>query len=195
MFASPALHESVPNGADSDANVELRRWGTPPQLPFTPLDHVALGEKLGLIDFDAAAKLSGARFVGLKGAVARLYRAIAQLMLDMHTGEHGYTEAYVPYLVNDATLFGTGQLPKFAAELFTLEGEKLHGGWALIRIRGRTKRDREGRTWLLVKERDRYAKPAAASPITDTRPESVVSGRRLEQIARPTRPRSRRPSL
>ena len=117
------LHESVPDGADSNANVELRRWGTPPQFAFTPLDHVALGEKLGLIDFDAAAKLSGARFVVLKGGVARLHRAIAQLMLDMHTREHGYTEAYVPYLVNDATLFGTGQLPKFAAELFTLEGE------------------------------------------------------------------------
>jgi len=117
------LHESVPHGADSEANVELRRSGTPPQFTFTPLDHVALGEKLGLVDFDAAAKLSGARFVVLKGAVARLHRAIAQLMLDMHTREHGYTEAYVPYLVNDATLFGTGQLPKFAAELFTLEGE------------------------------------------------------------------------
>jgi len=117
------LHESVPNGADSDANVELRRWGTPPRLSFAPLDHVALGEKLGLIDFDAAAKLSGARFVVLKGGIARLHRAIAQLMLDMHTSEHGYTEAYVPYLVNDATLFGTGQLPKFSAELFTLEGE------------------------------------------------------------------------
>ena len=117
------LHESVPNGADSDANVELRRWGTPPRLSFAPLDHVALGEKLGLIDFDAATKLAGARFVVLKGAMARLHRAIAQLMLDMHTGEHGYTEAYVPYLVNDATLFGTGQLPKFAADLFTLEGE------------------------------------------------------------------------
>ncbi|HEY3519142.1 MAG TPA: serine--tRNA ligase [Gammaproteobacteria bacterium] len=117
------LHESVPDGADSDANVELRRWGAPPRLSFEPLDHVALGEKLGLIDFDAATKLSGARFVVLKGAVARLHRAIAQLMLDMHTREHGYTEAYVPYLVNDATLFGTGQLPKFAADLFTLEGE------------------------------------------------------------------------
>src|SRR5262245_12599154 len=117
------LHESVPNGADSDANVELRRWGTPARLSFTPLDHVALGEKLGLIDFDAAANLSGARFVVLKGAVAHLHRAIAQLMLDMHTREHGYTEAYVPYLVNDATLLGTGQLPKFAADLFTLEGE------------------------------------------------------------------------
>ena len=117
------LHASVPDGADSNANVELRRWGTPPVFAFEPLDHVALGDKLGLIDFDTAAKLSGARFVVLKGLVARLHRAIAQLMLDLHTREHGYTEAYVPYLVNDATLFGTGQLPKFAADLFALEGE------------------------------------------------------------------------
>jgi seryl-tRNA synthetase len=117
------LHASVPDGADSAANVEVRRWGVPPKLSFEPLDHVALGEKLGLIDFNAAAKLSGARFVVLTGAIARLHRAIAQLMLDLHTREHGYTEAYVPYLVNDATLFGTGQLPKFAADLFTVEGE------------------------------------------------------------------------
>jgi seryl-tRNA synthetase len=117
------LHESVPDGADADANVELRRWGTPPKFTFEPLDHVALGEKLGLIDFDAAAKLSGARFVVLKGAAAHLHRALAQLMLDLHTREHGYSETYVPYLVNDATLFGTGQLPKFAADLFALEGE------------------------------------------------------------------------
>ena len=117
------LHESVPPGTDSNANVESRRWGTPPKLAFEPLDHVSIGEKLGLIDFDAAAKLSGARFVVLKGAVAQLHRAIAQLMLDMHTREHGYSETYVPYLVNDATLFGTGQLPKFAADLFALEGE------------------------------------------------------------------------
>ena len=117
------LHASVPEGADSEANVEVRRWGEPPTFAFAPLDHVALGEKLGLIDFDAAAKLSGARFVVLTGGVARLHRAIAQLMLDLHTREHGYTEAYVPYLVNDASLFGTGQLPKFAADLFALEGE------------------------------------------------------------------------
>jgi seryl-tRNA synthetase len=117
------LHASVPDGADSEANVEVRRWGAPPKFAFEPLDHVALGEKLGLIDFDSAAKLSGARFVVLKGGIARLHRAIAQLMLDLHTREHGYTEAYVPYLVNDATLFGTGQLPKFAADLFALEGE------------------------------------------------------------------------
>ena len=117
------LHESVPPGADSEANVEVRRAGTPPTFSFEPLDHVALGEKLGLLDFDAAAKLSGARFVVLKGMMARLHRAISQLMLDTHTREHGYTEAYVPYLVNDATLYGTGQLPKFAADLFSLEGE------------------------------------------------------------------------
>jgi seryl-tRNA synthetase len=117
------LHESVPDGADSNANVEVRRWGAPPQFAFEPLDHVTLGERLRLVDFDAAAKLSGARFVVLKGAVAHLHRAIAQLMLDLHTREHGYSETYVPYLVNDATLFGTGQLPKFAADLLALEGE------------------------------------------------------------------------
>ena len=114
----------MPEGADANANVEVRRWGTPPQLSFEPLDHVALGEKLGLIDFDAAAKLSGARFVVLKGAVARLHRAIAQFMLDLHTREHGYTEAYVPYLVNDATLFGTGQLPKFARRSVRARGRE-----------------------------------------------------------------------
>jgi seryl-tRNA synthetase len=116
-------HASVPEGADADANVEVRRWGEPPKFSFEPLDHVALGEKRGLIDFDGAAKLSGSRFVVLRGAVAHLHRSIGQLMLDMHTREHGYSETYVPYLVNDATLFGTGQLPKFAADLFALEGE------------------------------------------------------------------------
>ncbi len=117
------LHPSVPDGTDADANVEVRRWGTPPQFSYAPLDHVALGERLGLMDFDAAAKLSGSRFVVLKGALAQLQRALTQLMLDLHTREHGYSETYVPYLVNDKTLFGTGQLPKFAADLFALEGE------------------------------------------------------------------------
>src|SRR5262252_4260114 len=112
------LHESVPAGRDSNDNVELRRWGTPPKFDFAPLDHVALGEKLGLMDFDVAAKLAGARFVVLRGALARLQRALTQLMLDVQTQEHGYSETYVPYLVNDRTLFGTGQLPKFASELF-----------------------------------------------------------------------------
>jgi seryl-tRNA synthetase len=115
------LHESVPPGRDSNDNVELRRWGTTPKFDFAPLDHVALGEKLGLMDFDAAAKLAGARFVVLRGALARLQRALTQLMLDVHTQQHGYSETYVPYLVNDRTLFGTGQLPKFAADLFALD--------------------------------------------------------------------------
>jgi seryl-tRNA synthetase len=117
------LHSSVPDGRDSDANVEVRRHGEPPAFAFEPKDHVALGEALGLMDFDAAAKLSGSRFVVLKGALAKLQRALTQLMLDVHTQEHGYSETYVPYLVNDKTLFGTGQLPKFAADLFALEGE------------------------------------------------------------------------
>jgi seryl-tRNA synthetase len=116
------LHESVPDGADAEANVEVRRAGTPPQFDFEPKDHVALGEALGLMDFDAAVKLAGARFVVLRGALARLHRALTQLMLDVHTREHGYSETYVPYLVNDDTLFGTGQLPKFAADLFAVEG-------------------------------------------------------------------------
>src|SRR5882672_8665132 len=116
------LHESVPAGADSAANVEVRRSGSPPSFDFEPLDHVALGEGLTLMDFDAAAKLAGARFVVLRGALARLHRALTQLMLDVHTREHGYSETYVPYLVNDAALFGTGNLPKFGADLFAVEG-------------------------------------------------------------------------
>src|SRR5690606_9354419 len=115
-------HESVPDGADDTSNVEVRRRGEPPRFDFEPLDHVAIGQRLGLIDFDAAAKLSGARFVVLRGDVARLHRALAQFMLDLHAREHGYTEIYVPYLVRDAALYGTGQLPKFAADLFAVEG-------------------------------------------------------------------------
>ncbi len=116
------LSDTVPDGRDAESNVEVRRVGTPPQFAFPAQDHVALGEALGLMDFDAAAKLSGSRFVVLRGALARLQRALTQLMLDVHTREHGYSETYVPYLVNDRTLFGTGQLPKFADDLFALEG-------------------------------------------------------------------------
>ena len=112
------LHESVPDGRDETANVELRRWGSPREFSFTPLDHVAIGEKLGLIDFEAAGRISGARFVVLKGGVARLHRALIQYMLDTHTSRHGYTEVYAPYLVARPALVGTGQLPKFEADLF-----------------------------------------------------------------------------
>jgi len=112
------LHESVPPGRDSNDNVELRRWGTPPKFGFAPLDHVALGEKLGMIDFETAGRISGARFTVLNRDVARLHRALVQYMLDLHTSQHGYTEVYVPYLVLRSTLQGTGQLPKFEADLF-----------------------------------------------------------------------------
>ncbi len=108
----------TPDGPDEEHNVEMRRWGTPRQFDFTPKEHDALGEGLGLMDFAGAAKLSGARFVVLKGALARLERAIAQFMLDLQTTEHGYQEVSPPTLVKDAALFGTGQLPKFGEDLF-----------------------------------------------------------------------------
>ncbi|MCI3208595.1 MULTISPECIES: serine--tRNA ligase [Pandoraea] len=124
-------HESVPVGSDETQNVEVRRWGTPREFDFTPRDHVDLGAALGL-DFDAAAKLAGARFSVMKGGIARLHRALAQFMLDTHTSEHGYTETYVPYIVNAASMRGTGQLPKFEDDLFKVprkvggdEGERI----------------------------------------------------------------------
>ena len=118
------LHESVPDGHDETANKEVRRWGTPRKFEFKPQDHVAIGEKLGGLDFETAAKISGARFSVMKGGVARLHRALAQFMLDLHTREHGYTETYVPYLVLGPALQGTGQLPKFEQDLFRVKGEQ-----------------------------------------------------------------------
>jgi len=117
------LHDSVPDGRDETANVEIRRWGEPRQFDFKPRDHVEIGEKLGQIDFAAAGKISGARFTVLQGPIARLQRALIQFMLDLHTGEHGYRETYVPYLVNAQSMTGTGQLPKFEADLFAVQGE------------------------------------------------------------------------
>ena len=116
--------EGVPVGKDDDDNVELRTWGTPREFSFEPQDHVALGEALHGMDFETATNLAHSRFVVMRGQVARLHRALAQFMLDLHTEEHGYTEAYVPYLVNADALFGTGQLPKFEADLFRVESEK-----------------------------------------------------------------------
>jgi seryl-tRNA synthetase len=116
-------HESVPLGADEDGNVEVRRWGSPTAFGFPIQDHVALGEKFGWLDFETAAKLSGARFALLRGPIARLHRALAQFMINLHVAEHGYEEAYTPYLVQAPALQGTGQLPKFEEDLFKIRRE------------------------------------------------------------------------
>jgi seryl-tRNA synthetase len=118
------LHDSVPEGRDESANVEVRRHGTPRSFEFTPLDHVDVGAKLGGLDFEAAGRISGSRFAVLRGGIARLHRALAQFMLDLHTGDHGYQEIYAPYIVSGDALTGTGQLPKFEQDLFALKGER-----------------------------------------------------------------------
>ncbi len=115
--------DDVPDGTDENDNIELRRWGTPPAFDFPPRDHVDLGEALGQMDFAVAAKLSGARYVVLLRDIARLHRALAQFMLDLHIYKHGYEEVLVPAIVNANTLEGTGQLPKFADDLFALHGD------------------------------------------------------------------------
>ena len=114
-------HASVPTGRSADDNVEVRRWGTPRSFDFPVRDHTDLGEGLGGLDFATAAKLSGARFTFLRGGLARLHRALAQFMLDVQTGEHGYTECYTPYIVNAAALVGTTQLPKFEDDMFSVK--------------------------------------------------------------------------
>ena len=116
-------HSSVPDGKDEADNREERRWGEPKKLDFEPRDHVDLGSALGWLDFETAAKITGSRFVTMQGPLARMHRALAQFMLDTHTSEHGYTEAYVPFMVNADSLQGTGQLPKFEEDLFKLSGE------------------------------------------------------------------------
>ncbi|WP_273804952.1 serine--tRNA ligase [Providencia rettgeri] len=127
--------DQVPDGKDDSDNVEVARWGEPRQYDFEVRDHVSLGELTGGLDFPAAVKLTGARFVVMKGQVARMHRALAQFMLDLHTEQHGYQELYVPYLVNHDTLYGTGQLPKFGEDLFhtkPLEEEADSSTYALI---------------------------------------------------------------
>ena len=118
-------NDSVPVGKSADDNVEVRRWGAPPKLDFTPKPHWELGEQLGVLDLERAAKLSGARFAVYWDLGARLERALANFMLDLHTREHGYTEVLTPYMVNSDSMYGTGNLPKFAADLFRVpHGEK-----------------------------------------------------------------------
>lgn len=126
VMAIPNLvDDSVPKGADETDNVEIKRWGEPRHFDFTPLNHWDLGEKQGILDFDAASRLSGARFAVLRGFAARLSRAIVDFFLDLHTRRHGYQEVIPPFLVNTQTMTGTGQLPKFSEDLFRIEGRDL----------------------------------------------------------------------
>lgn len=118
--------DSVPTGKDETQNIEVRRWGQAPNFDFVPLSHDALGEAIGQLDFETAAKITGSRFVVIRNQLAKLHRALIQFMLDVHTEEHGYQEIYVPYIINAHSLFGTGQLPKLAEDLFRLEGEQAY---------------------------------------------------------------------
>ena len=121
-------HDSVPFGQSEADNVEVRRWGQPKHRDFEVKDHVALGEGLSMLDFETAVKIAGSRFTLMKGAIARLHRALGQFMLDLHTSEHGYVEVYVPYMVNAESLKGTGQLPKFEADLFRVPRQTVFDG-------------------------------------------------------------------
>jgi len=124
MLELPNLPDaSVPNGNTEDDNQEVRKWGDIPSFDFEVKDHVDLGESLGGLDFETAAKITGSRFVTMQGGIAKLHRALIQFMIDTHTAEHGYEEVYVPYIVNSQSLTGTGQLPKFEEDLFKLHHE------------------------------------------------------------------------
>lgn len=123
LYAIPNMtHESVPPGKSEEDNIEVRRWGKPNEFNFKPKEHDVLGKQLGLFDFETSAKLTGSRFVVIHGLLAKLHRVLIQFMIDVHTQEHGYQEIYVPYLVNKDSLYGTGQLPKFASDQFKVEG-------------------------------------------------------------------------
>ncbi len=159
------LHESVPEGLDESANVEVRRWGEPRRFDFKPRDHIEIGERQGGLDFEAAARISGSRFVVMRGQVARLHRALAQFMLDLHTREHGYVEVYVPYLVQQQALQGTGQLPKFEQDLFAVRGAQPALG------QSDTGRPNTGPGFYLI--------PTAEVPVTNLVREQIVPAEKL----------------
>ena len=153
-------HASVPAGQSAEENPEVRRWGAPRQFDFPVKDHVDLGAGLGQLDFDTAAKISGARFALMKGPLARLHRAVAQFMLDTHTREHGYTEIYAPYLVNAASMRGTGQLPKFEEDLFKVPRQSAEEGKA-------------------PRDTSLYLIPTAEVPVTNIVRDEIVPGGEL----------------
>lgn len=165
-------HASVPTGKSSDDNVEVRRIGTPRTFDFTPKDHVDIGEGMGQLDFAAGVKIAGARFTVMKGGIARLHRAIAQFMLDVHTQEHGYTEVYVPYLANAASMRGTGQLPKFEEDLFKVPRMVLDDAAVSDELQATGAMAPSG----AVRQVDRslYLIPTAEVPVTNLVREAIV---------------------
>ncbi len=179
--------DSVPVGGDETANVEIARWGTPRAFDFPVRDHTDVGEALGQLDFAAAAKISGSRFSLLKGGVARLHRALAQFMLDTHTAEHCYTEIYAPYLVNAESLFGTGQLPKFEADLFSVNAGAVYTPAELASIEDQKRRDREhfeqtGQKVVSAsskKQHKFYLIPTAEVPVTNIVRDEILAAEAL----------------
>ena len=167
-------HQSVPEGSDERANADLRHWGTPRSFAFEPKDHVDLGSALGLLDFDVAAKISGSRFAVMHGPLARLQRALIQFMLDLHTREHGYREVYVPYLVNAASLRGTGQLPKFEADLFKVPREAPEG-----QLESGSGADPRGPSGTM--ERNLYLIPTAEVPVTNLVRDTILEAGQVPQ--------------
>ena len=180
-------HESVPAGKSEADNLEVRKVGNVPKFDFEVKDHVSIGEGLGGLDFDTAAKISGARFSLLKGPLARLHRALAQFMLDTHTEQHGYTETYVPYLVNAASMRGTGQLPKFEADLFSVNAGAVYTAEDLEKIEERGKEEKrileqEGRKVLLMSSKTEhkfYLIPTAEVPVTNIVRDEIVALEKL----------------
>ncbi|MFH1817572.1 MAG: serine--tRNA ligase [Pseudomonadota bacterium] len=170
-------HESVAHGLDETANVEVSRWGTPKQFDFPVRDHVDLGEGLGQLDFEAAVKITGSRFTVMKGPLARLHRALAQFMLDVHTAEHGYTEVYVPYLVNADSMRGTGQLPKFEEDLFKVPRAKVE------MKEGAAEKALEGEEYqrgsFSIKQENWYLIPTAEVPVTNLLRDEIVAAETL----------------
>ncbi len=152
------LDDSVPDGKSEQDNVEVRKWGTPTELGFEAKDHVELGESLGGLDFGASSKITGSRFVVMKNQLARMHRALAQFMLDVHTEQHGYQELYVPYIVNSDSLTGTGQLPKFAEDAF--------------KVGGQTQDAQEGAV-------DLYLIPTAEVPVTNMARDEIIDADQL----------------
>jgi seryl-tRNA synthetase len=169
-------HESVPDGKDEHGNVEVLRWGTPRTFDFEVKDHVDVGAPLGL-DFETATKITGSRFTLMKGGIARLHRALAQFMLDLHTSEHGYTEVYVPYLVNAESMRGTGQLPKFEADLFRIPRTKfeMHEGAAERALAGEIYQ----RGSFSAKEENWYLIPTAEVPVTNIVRDEILAAETL----------------